>query len=514
MNVGFINSDDLTADHVAAINRQECAFVDSHPALVKCRRAGVTIPLYVKPASAGVHAVKLGKLADAPRGQAPAPTPSGARLALPDVTLVCVDCRRPDLAQRAIERSRAQCDFGDVKFFTDADYPGAIRVGAIRSREDYSEFLLREMPEHITTPFALVIQWDGYVLDASKWQDIFRKYDYIGAMANVGGLPDKRNGNGGFSFRSQKMMRAAMTAPGPNLSEDETICITHRAALESQGIKFAPPEICDEFSREGGECPAFGFHNFLTRIPDRPPSYHHSGDWGDIIYSLPAIAARGAGILLVTPHCNPEMPPRQEQTCEAFAQIQSLLEAQHYVWQARQSNSPISADYDFNRFRDGYKPDGRSLMQRQLAVCGAHWPETEPWLRVDFPISIPSRPILIHACPRKRIYNKRFPWKKLVEQHRAQMAFVGDAAEHRALILECGYVPYIPTADHLQLARVIAGAKCFIGSNSLPMAIAIGLGQNVIQEVLDVDDSAHFRRPNAIYVTGDKVDVPGEWLRG
>ena len=52
----------------------------------------------------------------------------------------------------------------------------------------------------ISTPFVLVIQWDGYIVDPSAWANAFRKYDYVGAVVH-----DKRGtfvGNGGFSLRS------------------------------------------------------------------------------------------------------------------------------------------------------------------------------------------------------------------------------------------------------------------------------------------------------------------------
>ncbi|WP_321817168.1 MULTISPECIES: DUF5672 family protein [unclassified Paraburkholderia] len=41
--------------------------------------------------------------------------------------------------------------------------------------------MLKALVQHIATPWVLVAQWDGYVLDASRWSERFFEYDYIGA---------------------------------------------------------------------------------------------------------------------------------------------------------------------------------------------------------------------------------------------------------------------------------------------------------------------------------------------
>ena len=71
-------------------------------------------------------------------------------------------------------------------------------------------------------------------------------------------------------------------------------------------------------------------------------------------------------------------------------------------------------------------------------------------------------------------------------------------------------IPYEATSNLLELARVIAGAKVFIGNQSAPMAIALGLGQNVIQEVWAQNPNCRLKRHNAIYEATDKI--PPEWL--
>jgi hypothetical protein len=92
---------------------------------------------------------------------------AAGRLALPQVTLVCVDTQQPALALAAMQRCRAQVDFGDAVLFTDRaaaiTLPAAIRREAVQidSVPAYSQFMLRGLLPHIHTSHLLVVQWDG-----------------------------------------------------------------------------------------------------------------------------------------------------------------------------------------------------------------------------------------------------------------------------------------------------------------------------------------------------------------
>ena len=96
------------------------------------------------------------------------------------VTLICVDCHNYGGAVAAINKSMLQCDFAAVRFLTDKefDFEGieVIKIPPIRSKEEYSKFLIKELYKYFDTEFCLVIQHDGYVLNGKSWQDKF--YDY------------------------------------------------------------------------------------------------------------------------------------------------------------------------------------------------------------------------------------------------------------------------------------------------------------------------------------------------
>ena len=195
------------------------------------------------------------------------------RLQLPDVTLVCVDTRTPDLALDAMRHSMAQVQFGRAILFTDAGAIAGLPVGidgvsvSIDSIAAYSEFMLRGLVPFITTSHVLVVQWDGYVLDARQWDPCFLEYDYIGALLK-GVAANRMVGNGGFSLRSRRLLLAmqdpAMVIGNP---EDTCICHTNRDRLEAvHEIRIAPTDLAERFSyeriRSAGA--TFGFHGLFN----------------------------------------------------------------------------------------------------------------------------------------------------------------------------------------------------------------------------------------------------------
>jgi hypothetical protein len=187
---------------------------------------------------------------------------------LTDVTICAADCLTPGLAAQALIRSMALCNFGDSILLTDADIAGAfrtVRIAPIRSKQAYSQFILKDLVHHIQTPFVLVVQWDGFVVDPAMWRPQYRNFDYIGArfIPQEGGVPV---GNGGFSLRSAKLLRAVDSADFnilPDFPEDDLICRINRDVLMSKyGITYAPPELAEQFSYEWYPAPGptFGFH--------------------------------------------------------------------------------------------------------------------------------------------------------------------------------------------------------------------------------------------------------------
>lgn len=200
--------------------------------------------------------------------------PLGTRI---DLTLVAIDCAQPDWAVRALVRSAARLPAARVLLVTDhAPDPAwlaqGIEVAAIppiRSRDEYSRFMLRGLAPFVATPFVLVVQWDGWVLDGAAFDPRFALYDYIGARWPHR-APPYVVGNGGFSWRSRRLIDAlAALAPEllPGEAEDEAIAIRLRPRLEQEfGIVFAEPRVADRFAFDVGRPigPTLGFHGVFN----------------------------------------------------------------------------------------------------------------------------------------------------------------------------------------------------------------------------------------------------------
>jgi hypothetical protein len=207
-----------------------------------------------------------------------------ARLHLPTVTLCCVDSTaRLHWALKALRHCVQQIDFADVVLCTDrihlGDHPlprGArwVEIEPLTSIEAYSHFMLKSLAPLIRTEHVLIVQWDGYVLDPAGWRDEFLGYDYVGAPWPHIAEPNKV-GNGGFSLRSRRLLLALEDpAFAPGDPEDVCICVTHRAALQARGLRFAPTSLAAEFSVEEGadlRSGLFGFHGAYHLPSILPP---------------------------------------------------------------------------------------------------------------------------------------------------------------------------------------------------------------------------------------------------
>lgn len=258
--------------------------------------------------------------------------------------------------------------------------------------------------------------------------------------------------------------------------------------------------------------------------PER--TFYHSGDFGDIIYALPTIQRLGGGKL----HLGPEMRlSRQTQTRETMSpakleMIYDLLKCQEYIDDVIYTPNYPNVRWDLNLFREYcmtfqsgryWEREGfdrtRSLSEIHLYTFDLErGDETKPWLRADVPWEVDGKPIVIHRSHRYR--NEAFPWKKLVDQHGDRMVFTGLKSEHNDFVKEVGYVDFFYVDNLLELARVIAGAKVFIGNQSCPYAIAEGMKKNTIQETWLVDPNCLFDRPNAIFGRNSDVTLPERWL--
>jgi len=253
----------------------------------------------------------------------------------------------------------------------------------------------------------------------------------------------------------------------------------------------------------------------LTIPLKRDKVFFHSGDFGDIIYCLPTIRALGGGRLVIGPANH-----WKTRLCMTKAHVEimrPLLEVQPYLTSVEFSEKPPpDTDIDLNQFREYLITEHERMKKgaRRLNLAEAHLytfkldlEECEkPWLVVDYAQPIPDKPVLMHRSARWR--NSSFPWKKIMERHAHHAVFVGLASEHEDFVKDFGDLPYRPTSNFLELARLIAGCRLYIGNQSLPYAICEGLKHNSVLEVWREGPNCLFKRKNAIYGESTIVYIP------
>ena len=250
--------------------------------------------------------------------------------------------------------------------------------------------------------------------------------------------------------------------------------------------------------------PPRGFDARVKAPPGRPAGVlSHGGDVGDLIYALPVIRAAGRELGGADVVLSPLAGTRRAMTPELVAEVAPLLLAQPYVRSVRYADAPEG--FDLNAWRRRRYPGLYNLADRQLDLLDwSHAERDAAWLAVD-PSHVAD--VIVHRSP--RYHNPRMDWRAVLDRYAGRLAVVGSPEEHAELERTTGVtVPYHPTADYLALARVIAGAKLFVGNQSSPLALSIGLGVPVVVERSTDLDNCHFDRPDATYVTTGQERLP------
>lgn len=192
---------------------------------------------------------------------------------LNNVTICSIDCLHPNLAVNSLKKSIQDIEFADCILFTDKeinhDKIKTVAIDPITHMDHYDTFVFKELHKHIKTDFVLIVQWDGWILDSTMWNEDYQNYDYIGAPWSF--YDDGHVvGNGGFSFRSKKLLEVLTNDEFKvvsNQAEDDAICRSYRNNLEQKyNIKFAPVDLAEKFSYESyiPHQSTFGFHGIYN----------------------------------------------------------------------------------------------------------------------------------------------------------------------------------------------------------------------------------------------------------
>lgn len=215
---------------------------------------------------------------------------------LNNVSLICVDCYSYGGAVAAIKKSLQQIQFERVLFLTDIKLKiegvEVVNIPPIRSKREYSNFIVKELYKYIPTEYFCLIQADGYIIDGEQWDDVNFNYDYIGASWIYD--HERQVGNGGSSFRSKRLHEILGTDDEIIVlhPEDQSICIIYKFYLEEKyGIKFAPVEVADKYSYElkTPVQPTFSFHGNFHPPYQRTIVIRRLAAMGDVIQVEPVL---------------------------------------------------------------------------------------------------------------------------------------------------------------------------------------------------------------------------------
>ncbi|MFI3212534.1 MAG: DUF5672 family protein [Eubacteriales bacterium] len=225
------------------------------------------------------------------------------KLQLPMVTLCAMSSIKISETLRAMEYSMREIDFGDVIIITHEkpkNLPQGIRYEYIDQLTDIDRFnytTVYEMGDYIKTEFALLVHYDGFVVNPDMWRDEFLEYDYIGSpwpMPQEGDTTTYRDVDGNIcrvgnsvSIRSKRLLNfpretdMPWTAEKGWFNEDGFICCRNKHLFEAAGMKFAPLELAIYFGHEnmipeieGKNIRPFVFHKWMgsnSEYPDFRP---------------------------------------------------------------------------------------------------------------------------------------------------------------------------------------------------------------------------------------------------
>ena len=239
----------------------------------------------------------------------------------------------------------------------------------------------------------------------------------------------------------------------------------------------------------------------LTFPENRPLHFKHSGNCGDIIYSIPTIKAiaREEDIYL---HLHIDQPADYAGHVKhplgnvmlnkkMVDMLQPLLLAQPgFKSCGIFSERPI--DIDLDKVREyPLLLDRGNIARWYFLIFPVNYDLNRAWLQVE-----PDR-----SCKETIVIARSFRYRAPGVNYRflrryPDVQFIGLPEEYADMKKMIPHIRHRPVNDFLEMASVIAGAKLFIGNQSFPFALAEALKANRLLEV-------HFECPN-VTVYGDR----------
>jgi hypothetical protein len=253
--------------------------------------------------------------------------------------------------------------------------------------------------------------------------------------------------------------------------------------------------------------------------------FSHSGTFGDIVYGLQIVKHLGGGDYFLRLYNIDNMARETfgptasagdhsgEMTEAQFESLVSFMEAQPYINSFKvYNNEPIDHALEYS---------GREIVKRQgnyawgYAIAAGVNPNhyykefmLDPWITVPEAIKIPGKTVVVNWLDRHRYGCGPKPagMVNLIQRGLTDVGvFVGMPDQHKAFekYFNCK-IDYYPTSSVLECAQVIAGADQFVGTQSMCLSIALGLGKTILceprKDIRPEQNECYFVRPNVHYI--------------
>jgi glycosyltransferase involved in cell wall biosynthesis len=305
---------------------------------------------------------------------------------------------------------------------------------------------------------------------------------------------------------------ARIEAEGKPLSQVQDVEWTSRLTPWSG---YLPDAVQRWLSERGHRVP-----DYLPRLPETPEpriplvkpvsnepvNVRICGDLGDILHAMATFKAIGkVNIYAVNRGICKALLPRLHL-------IKPLLESQSYIKSVQEhTDEPIH--WDASDFRTQHRWT-QSLTHSHLLHYRSqtHLPPISPDFRKPWLTGITADPrakgrVLVHRTDRYN--NDDFKWADVVKHYGHRLMLVGTAEERDRFCGAFGHVEYVPTADLLEVAQLVAGADLVIAGQSCVLAIAEAMKRPRIAEIsASQPDVIVAISPEAQYVADGSMRLP------
>ncbi len=233
-------------------------------------------------------------------------------------------------------------------------------------------------------------------------------------------------------------------------------------------------------------------------FPNMSASFKHSGDIGDIIYSMPVMRYLGGGTLFL----NESMMGKKLDgsnsglTMDLIAMLTPLLEAQPYIKKVEIFDKKYNPIINIDKFRERWSISGsENLCNKILYAFSTPYKEIEsPWINCE------AKQVAEIVFARSNRYrSEKTTYKNILGKNKSAI-FVGLPCEHKDFIQNFGYVPYYPVKNFLEMAEVIKGCNTFVGNQSGPLSLAVAMHKPFIQEADPFHNHCAFNYTGADYM--------------